>query len=114
MVADQLLVVTLGLLKDLSCLPECIVCSRTIFLSRVMSSGGILESLKYLFEGWDHCIGQNFHHFMANRSDKYLALKPIYQPFDLAEPRSFYPICVRTWFQTICFKCSIIVVLILP
>nr|POF17206.1 hypothetical protein CFP56_56090 [Quercus suber] len=60
-----------------------------------MSSGGILESLKYLFEGWDHCIGQNFHHFMANRSDKYLASKPIYQPFDLAELRSFDPICVR-------------------
>ena len=104
LVVDQLLIVTLGLLKGLSCLPECIVGSRTIFLSRVMSSGGILVSLKYLFEGWDHCIGQNFHHFMANRSDKYLASKPIYQPFDLAELTSFDPICVTAWFQTICFS----------
>lgn len=102
MEVDQLLVATLGLLKAFHASPS-VLWLEDHFPLQSYVQWWYLESLKYLFEGWDHRIGQNFHHFMANRSDKYLALKPIYQPFDLAELGSFDPICVTTWFQTICF-----------
>lgn len=109
MEVDQLLVATLGLLKAFHASPI-VLWLEDHFPLQSYVQWWYLESLKYLFEGWDHCIGQNFHHFMANRSDKYLASKPIYQPFwqnfvvliQFVSQLGFKPIFVLVFYYSSC------------